>query len=400
MAKIKIIPYGHQWLDDNDIKEVIKVLKGDWLTQGPKIEEFEKAVAKYCGAKYGVAVSSGTAALHAAYSVAGISSGDEIITTPMTFAATANAAVFCGARPVFVDIRSDTLNINSELIEGLITSKTKAIVPVDFAGHPCDYEEIFKIARKHNLLVIEDACHALGAKYKGKKVGSFSDMTILSFHPVKHITTGEGGAVLTNDETLYKKLKRLKSHGITFNPKEFVNNDLALQSLNSGGIKPLLNPWYYEQTDLGYNYRLTDIQCALGLSQLKKLDIFRKRRREIVNKYNAAFRDAKFVHIPCEDDKCNSNFHLYVLLFDFEKIGIERARLMLELKSKGIQTQVHYIPVYLQPFYQKHFGTKWGDCQNAEHYYQRCLSMPLFPAMADQDVERVVEEINNLVRSE
>ncbi|MEK7080694.1 MAG: aminotransferase class I/II-fold pyridoxal phosphate-dependent enzyme, partial [Patescibacteria group bacterium] len=207
MAKIKIIPYGHQWLDNKDIKEVVKVLKSDWLTQGPKIEEFEKAVARYCGAKYGVAVSSGTAALHLSFIVAGLKPGDEIITTPLTFAATSNMAVICGAKPVFADIKSDTLNINSDLIEGLITDKTKAIVTVDFAGHPCDYDKIFKIAKKHNFLVIEDACHALGAEYKDKKVGSFSDMTILSFHPVKHITTGEGGMVLTNNKYFYEKLK-------------------------------------------------------------------------------------------------------------------------------------------------------------------------------------------------
>jgi len=406
--KTTFVPYGRQWIDEDDIQAVVGVLRSDRLTQGPKIEEFENALAEYCKAKYAVAVNSATSALHIACIAAEVVSGDEVITSSITFVASANCAVYCNAKPVFADIDPKTYNIDPMEIEKKINSHTRAIIPVHFAGQSCDMESIYKIIKKKEeefnkkIFIIEDACHALGSIYKNKKVGdcTFSDMTVMSFHPVKHITTGEGGAVLTNDETLYKKLKRLKSHGITFNPKEFVNNDLALQSLNSGGIKPLLNPWYYEQTDLGYNYRLTDIQCALGLSQLKKLDIFRKRRREIVNKYNAAFRDAKFVHIPCEDDKCNSNFHLYVLLFDFEKIGIERARLMLELKSKGIQTQVHYIPVYLQPFYQKHFGTKWGDCQNAEHYYQRCLSMPLFPAMADQDVERVVEEINNLVRSE
>jgi len=267
--KKKTIPYGHQWIDNKDIKEVIKVLRSDWITQGPKVDEFEKAVAKYCGVRYAVAVSSGTAALHAAYAVAGIGPGDEVITTPLTFAAATNGIVYCGGKPVFADIQEDTLNIDPKEIEKKITKKTKAIAPVDFAGHPSDYDEILKIAKKYKLLIIEDAAHALGSEYKGKKIGSFADMTILSFHPVKAITTGEGGMILTNNKDFYEKLKIFRHHGIVKKPEE-------------GG-------WYYEIENPGYNYRLTDFQCALGLSQLKKIDKFIKRRREIVEKYNYAF---------------------------------------------------------------------------------------------------------------
>ena len=373
MAKIKIIPYGHQWLDDNDIKEVIKVLKGDWLTQGPKIEEFEKAVAKYCGAKYGVAVSSGTAALHAAYSVAGISSGDEIITTPMTFAATANAAVFCGARPVFVDIRSDTLNINSELIEGLITSKTKAIIPVDFAGHPCDYEEIFKIARKHNLLVIEDACHALGAKYKGKKVGSFSDMTILSFHPVKHITTGEGGMVLTDNKIFYEKLKIFRHHGIIKIPEK--------------------GKWYYEIENPGYNYRITDFQCAIGISQLKKLDKFIEKRKKIAERYNKAFKNIEKIIIPTEKIYAKSAWHIYPIQIR----GAGRKEVFEKLFKLAVGAQVHYVPLHIQPFYQKRFGYKKGDFPIAEKYYEGAITLPLFPKMTDKEVQYVIDSVKKIL---
>ena len=248
----------------------------------------------------------------------------------------------------------------------------------------------------HKIYVIEDACHALGSLYKNKKVGScaFSDMTVMSFHPVKHITTGEGGVVLTNEEYLLKKLRLLRSHGITSEPEEFINKDLAFTIQNS----KLKNPWYYEQIALGYNYRITDIQCALGISQLKKLAQFSKRRREIVNQYNAAFRNLEFIQIPFEADSCDSNFHLFVLLFDFEKMDIERCQFMAELQQKGIQTQVHYIPVHLQPFYSKHFGTNPGDYPNAEQYYQECLSIPLFPMLKDSEVEYIIKTIKGFTQ--
>ncbi len=373
MAKIPIISYGHQWIDKEDIKEVVKVLKGDWLTQGPKVEEFEKAVAKYCGARYAVVVSSGTAALHAAYSVAGIKSGDEIITTPLTFAATSNMAVICGAKPVFVDIESDTLNINPEFIEGLITPKTKAIVTVDFAGHPCDYDKILKISKKNNLLLIEDACHALGSEYKGRKIGSFSDMTILSFHPVKHITTGEGGMVLINNKDFYEKLKIFRNHGIIKNPEK--------------------GRWYYEIENPSFNYRITDFQCALGLSQLKKIDKFIKRRREIAAKYNKALKNIKEIILPTEKDCVKSAWHLYPIQIR----GIDRRKVFEYLQKKGIGVQVHYMPLHLHPFYKKKFGYKKGDFPIAEGYYEKAITLPLFPAMTEKNIKKVIETVKKIV---
>ena len=399
-----MIPYGRQSIDEDDVQSVIDVLNSTMLTQGPKIAEFESALCDETDADFAVCLNSGTSALHIACLASGVGNGDEVITSPISFVASANCAVYCGARPVFADIYSDTYNISPEEIEKKITSHTKAIIPVHFAGQSCDMDAIRQIVNTaekkygHKIYVIEDACHALGSLYKKKKVGScaFSDMTVMSFHPVKHITTGEGGVVLTNDEGLLKKLRLSRSHGITSDPCEFVNHDLAFRSAPSDSGSTV-NPWYYEQIALGYNYRITDIQCALGLSQLKKLARFRKRRREIVNQYNACFKDLGFIQIPFEDSSCDSNFHLYVLLFDFEKMDIERARFMLELQQKGIQTQVHYIPIYLQPFYRKHFGTNPGDCPTAEQYYKNCLSIPLYPAMTDEDIEKVIGTVKNIV---
>ncbi len=397
-----MIPYGRQSIDEEDIQSIIDVLNSTMLTQGPKIAEFESALCDETDADSAVCLNSGTSALHIACLAAGVGNGDEVITSPITFVASANCAVYCGAKPVFADIDPNTYNILPEEIEKKITRHTKAIIPVDFAGQSCDMDTIRQIVNTaekkygHKIYIIEDACHALGSIYKNKKVGScaFSDMTVMSFHPVKHITTGEGGVVLTNDEGLIKKLRLLRSHGITSDPCEFVNRDLAFRP-DTSGSGSTVNPWYYEQIALGYNYRITDIQCALGLSQLKKLARFRKRRREIVNQYNAAFKDSKFIQIPFEDNSCDSNFHLYVLLFDFEKINIDQAGFMLELQQKGIQTQVHYIPVHLQPFYSKHFGTNLGDCPNAEQYYKHCLSIPLFPTLKDSEIEYIVEIVKS-----
>ncbi len=362
----KNIPYGHQWIDSDDIKEVVKVLKSDWLTQGSKIEEFEKAVAKYCKAKYAIAVSSGTSALYLAYVVAGITLGDEVITTPLTFAATANMIFFCGAKPVFADIKEDTLNIDPKEIEKKITKKTKAIVTVDFGGQPCDYEEILKIARKYKLLVIEDASHALGGEYGGKKVGGIADMTILSFHPVKHITTGEGGMILTDNKNFYEKLKVLRSHGIIKKPEK-------------GG-------WYYEIENPSFNFRITDIQCALGISQLKKIDSFIKRRREIVVIYNKSFKNIKEIIIPIQKDPAKSSWHLYPIQIK----GLDRKKVFEDLRKMGIGVQVHYMPLHLHPFYKKEFDYKLGDFPIAERYYKRAITLPLFPKMTDKDIERVI----------
>jgi len=377
MRKNHLIPYGRQWIDRKDIQEVIKTLKTDWITQGPKVEEFEKAVAKYCGAKYAVVISSGTAALHAAYGVAGIGPGDEVITTPLTFAATANAVVYCGGRPVFVDIQEDTLNIDPKKIEKRITKKTKVIAPVDFAGHPCDYQEILKIAKKYKLLVIEDAAHALGSVYEGKKIGSFADMTILSFHPVKAITTGEGGMVLTNNKNFYEKLKIFRHHGVVKKPK-------------MGG-------WYYEIENPGYNYRLTDFQCALGLSQLRRLDKFIKRRREIAMKYNRAFRNIKEIITPTEREYVQSAWHIYVIQLQIDKLKVNRKRIFKALRKEGLGVQVHYIPLHLQPFYRKNFDYKTGDFPMAEKYYQGAITLPLFPKMTNKDAERAIKVVKKTI---
>ena len=404
-ADLEIIPYGRQCLDEDDIAAVVDVLKSEALAQGPRAQEFQSALCQMTDAAYCVAVNSGTSALHMACLTAGISPGDEVITSPNTFVASSNCIVYCQGKPVFTDIDPRTYNISPLEVEKKINERTRAVIAVHFAGQSCDMQAIEKIVRAaekkygHKIYIIEDACHALGSRYKNTKVGScaYSDMAVLSFHPVKHITTGEGGAVLTNDKELYKGLNHFRSHGITSDPDEFLYQENAFEKNKTAGNGALKNPWYYEQKFLGYNYRITEIQCALGLSQLKKLDKFMKRRREIVNQYNDTFKGIKELQIPYEENFCNSNFHLYVLQFDFDAMGISRARLMTDLKSKGIQTQVHYIPVYTQPFYRKNFGTQWGDCPATEKYYQRCLSIPLYPVMSQDDIQKVIAGIKELI---
>jgi UDP-4-amino-4,6-dideoxy-N-acetyl-beta-L-altrosamine transaminase len=400
-----MILYGRQWIDEEDINAVIDVLKGDWITQGPKIDEFEKALANYCGAKYAVAVNSGTAALHLACLAAGIKEGDEVITTPITFVASANCVVYCGGIPVFADINKDTYNIDPSEIRKKITSKTKAVIPVDFAGLPCDMEAIRKIADEHDLIIIEDACHALGAEWKDSngrwhKTGScsYSDMTVFSFHPVKHITTGEGGAVLTNNAELYEKLLSLREHGIIRNPEKFINKDLAF-SLNPESL--ILNPnsWYYEIHELGFNYRITDIQCALGLSQLKKLDMFLAKRRSIASAYSQAFKDIELVTTPAEPEDKKPAYHIYVLQIDFERLGKTRADVMNKLRASGIGTQVHYIPIHLQPYYRNNFGYRKGDYPAAEEYYDKALSIPIYPKMNDAEIKRVINSVKGCLNA-
>lgn len=376
-VKIKYsLPYGRQWIDEEDITEVEKVLRGDWITQGSKVEEFEKKIAEYCKVKYAVAVSSGTAALESAYFVAGIREGDEIITSPLTFSATSYPIMALGAKPVFADIDPETLNIDASLIEKVITSKTKAIVPIDFSGQPCQYDEIRKIARKHNFLIIEDAAHSLGSEYKGKKVGSLADMTILSFHPVKLITTGEGGMALTNNKDFYEKLKIYRSHGIVKNK-------------NKGN-------WYYEIENPGHNFRITDFQCALGISQLRKINKFIKRRREIVEMYNRAFKDIDEVIIPYEAKNIKSAWHIYVVQLKLERLKTGRKRIFDELKKEGLRVQVHYMPLHLQPFYKKKYGAE-RRFPMAERYYERCLTLPLFPKMTNENVEYVIEKVKKVI---
>jgi len=379
-ARSSMLPYGHQWIDEEDIAAVVEVLRSDWITQGPKVDEFEREVAAYCNAKYAVAMSSGTAALHAACSVAGIATGDEAITTPITFAATANAVVYCGGRPVFADIREDTLNIDPREIQRRLTPMTKAILPVDFAGHPADLDEIMATARARKLVVIEDACHTLGAEYRGRKIGSLADMTIFSFHPVKHITTGEGGMVTTNSRKLYEQLKIFRQHGIVRATR-------------------IAQPWYYEIVHLGYNLRLTDFQCALGISQLKKLDRFIARRREIAAKYNEAFAEMKEIITPTEEEYVKAAYHIYVIQLRTEKLKAGRKEVFEALRAENIGVNVHYLPVHLHPFYQKEFGYKRGDYPRAEAYYERAITLPLFPGMSDEDVEDVAEAVRKVVRA-
>lgn len=393
----KYIPYGKHCIDEEDIKEVAKVLRSDRITQGGKVKEFEDALCEYAGAKYAVAVSSGTAALHIACLVAGLKEQDEFITSTNTFVASANCGVYCGATPVFSDMAEDTYNIDPEKIREKITPKTKIVIPVHFAGQICDMAKIKNIIEekqaqsKGKIFMIEDASHALGSVYRRAKAGScvYSDMTVMSFHPVKHITTGEGGVVFTNDQKLYKKLKLLRSHGVTGNEEDFVYKERAYGP-------SCLNPWYYEQQALGFNYRITDIQCALGISQLKKIGYFLKRRRKIFEAYNNAFAGNKLITIPAESPDCLTNWHLYVLQIDFDALGKDRAYIMKRLKEKGVGTQVHYIPVHTQPFYRKNFGTNWGDCPRAEAYSQKCLSIPIFSAMTDKDIKKVISAVLRL----
>ncbi len=403
---LNFIPYGRQSLDSEDIAAVEEVLRSQYLTQGPKIKEFEGALCERTGAKFCAAVNSGTAALHLACLAAEIGEGDEVITSPNTFVASANCIAFCGGKPVFADIDPQTYTISPEEVRKKISSKTKAVLPVDFAGQSCNLvalREIVDAARRkygHKIYIIEDAAHAFGSKYKGKPVGSclYNDMTIFSFHPVKHITTGEGGAISTNDENLYRRIKLFGSHGIANAKEEFIYPEQA-HTPSRAEREEDLNPWYYEQLYLGYNYRITDIQCALGLSQLKKLERFRRRRREIVNRYNAAFKDGDGLTVPFEHPDGETNFHLYVLLVDFTKIETSRAQVIYGLRDKGIHTQVHYIPVTWQPFYRQNFGTQKGDCPQAEGYYEKCLSLPLHPAMSDRDVDFIIQEVLRVTRN-
>lgn len=370
---MKYIPYGKQCIEEDDIQAVVEVLKSDYLTTGPKVTEFEKVVAAYTGAKYAVAVSSGTAALHIACMAAGIGEGNEVITSPITFAASANCALYQGAKPVFADIESDTYNIDPKEIEKKITDKTKAIIPVHYTGQPCDMDVIHQIAKKHNLLVIEDAAHALGASYKGQKIGVLSDMTIFSFHPVKHITTAEGGMVLTNDEALYEKLKLYRTHGIT--------REESLLHHQEGG-------WYYEQLALGYNYRISDMQCALGISQMKKLDRFVARRREIAAKYDAAFASVDQIITPFQAEGTENSYHLYMI----QVKGKDRAEVFNKLREDGIGVNVHYIPVYHHPYYREH-GYADVNCPNAEEFYSRAISLPIYPLLTEEEQHYVIEKV-------
>lgn len=377
-----MLPYGRQWLDEADVEAVIQTLHSPFLTQGPKIEEFEQSVARYAGAKYAVAFSSGTAALHGACFAAGITAGDEVITTPMTFAASANCVRYCGGEVIFADIDAKTYNIDVEKIKAGITHKTKAIIPVDFTGQPADLDEVMEIAGERKLVVIEDAAHALGAIYKDRKVGSIADMTMFSFHPVKHVTSGEGGVITTDSDDYYERLLLFRSHGITRNQE--------LLELKSEGA------WYYEMHELGYNYRMTDIQAALGLSQLTKLNGFIDRRRQIANQYTEAFEHISAVIPPFQQADRESSWHLYVIQLDLNQLTAGRKEVFEALRKENIGVNVHYVPVHYHPYYQR-LGYRKGIAPVTEKLYEGIITLPLFPAMTDSDIQDVIHAVNKVI---
>jgi len=370
------IYYGRQWIDEDDIKAVGDVLRSDFITCGPMVSRLEKDLAEYTGAKYAVAVSNGTAALHCACIAAGLKEGDEVITTPLTFAASANCALYVGAKPVFADINPETYNIDPKSIREHITEKTKAVVAVDFTGQCVENEEIRAICDEYNLIFIEDAAHAIGSAYKGRKAGSLADMTCFSFHPVKTITSGEGGAVTTNDEELYKRLVLAHTHGITH------EEELMEDAPHEGR-------WVYEQISLGYNYRMTDFQAALLSSQLKKLDAFKARRQEIVKRYNEAFEGLPGIIVQKEIEESDTCRHLYIIRLDLDRLSCTRREFFDAMSAENVQCQVHYVPVYYFPYY-RHLGYERGLCPNAEEVYKGIMSIPLYPKLTDEEVEDTI----------
>lgn len=380
-VRASFLPYGRQSIDEADIRAVVDVLRSDWLTTGPKVGEFEEAFAARVGAAHAVSFNSGTAALHAAAFAAGLKAGDEAVTTPLTFAATANCVLYQGATPLFADICRDTLNIDPEQVSSKISSRTRAVLPVDYAGHPADMTTIMDIARRHGLTVIEDGCHALGAEYGGRRVGSIADMTVFSFHPVKHVTTGEGGMVTTDHPQFAETLRRFRNHGISSE---------ARQRQNAG-------QWHYEMVLLGFNYRLPDIACALGIEQLKRLDANLARRREIAAQYTAAFREIPGVIPPAVRPEVNPAWHLYPIRLDLEKLTADRAQIFRALRAENIGVNVHYIPVHLHPYYRDHFGYHGGEFPVAEDAYSRLISLPMFHAMTDQDVKDVIAAVTKVL---
>lgn len=379
------IYYGRQWIGEDDIRAVEEVLRSDYITCGPKVDEFEQELARYTGAKYAVAVSNGTAALHCACLAAGIGPGDEVITTPLTFAASANCALYCGARPVFADVDPHTYNIDPASVRAHITDKTKAIVAVDFTGQAVRHEELRAICDEFGLVFIEDAAHAIATKYKGQQVGSLADLTCFSFHPVKTITGGEGGAVTTNDEALYRKLVLAHTHGIT-------HDEAQMQDAPHEG------PWCYEQISLGYNYRMTDFQAALLVSQLHKVDHFAARRKQIVSAYNKAFADMPELILQQEIPESDTCRHLYIIRLALDKLTCTRRQFFDAMSAENVQCQVHYVPVYWFPYYQA-LGYEKGLCPVTEEIYQGIMSIPLYPKMTDQDVEDTIHAVKKVVEA-
>ena len=376
------LSYGRQYIDEEDIQAVADTLRSDYLTCGPRITQLEEKLCELTGAKYCVAVSNGTAALHIAAMAAGLVEEDEVITTPITFAASANCALYCGARPVFADINPDTYNIDPASIRKCITEKTKAVVAVDFTGQAVELDEIRAICNEHHLILIEDAAHSIGTRYNGQPIGSIADMTTFSFHPVKTVTAGEGGAVTTNDPVLYQKLVLAHAHGITRNRSQMVH--------------PTDDPWYYEQVNLGYNYRMTEFQAALLMSQLNKLEAFFKRRKEIVKMYDEAFSVIPELKVQKEIPESDTTRHLYILQLDDKKLTCTRREFFDGLRAENIYSQVHYIPVYWHSHYEN-LGYPKGLCPNAEHYYQQSMSLPLYYSLTDEDVKDVIHAVEKLI---
>lgn len=375
-----MIPYGRQSVDEEDIRAVVEVLRSDWLTTGPKVEEFEEAFARFVGAGGAVAVSSGTAALHAAMYAIGVGPGDEVVVPAMTFAATANSVVYQGGTPVFADVSPETLLIDPARIEGLVTPRTKAIVAVDYAGQPCDYDSLREIAGRHGLSLVADACHSLGGAYKGRAVGTLTDLNCFSFHPVKHVTTGEGGMISTHDPELARRMRAFRNHGITADHRR----------------REEQGSWFYEMVDLGYNYRITDFQCALGMSQLGRLPAWLARRKEIARRYDEALKGLAGASPLRVRKEVSHAYHLYVVRLHLSKLGITRAEAFSALRERGVGVNVHYIPVHLHPFYRRRFGTGPGLCPVAEAAYEEILSLPIFPAMTEDDVEAVIDAMSHI----
>ena len=371
------LPYGRQCVDDEDIAAVTAVLRSDWLTTGPVVDAFENDIAQFTGARHAIAVSSGTAALHAAMHAIEIGPGDEVIVPPLTFAATVNAVLYCGGTPVFADIDPNTFCIDPARVKECVTPRTRAVVAVDYAGQPCDYDALRRITDSHGLALVADACHSLGAEYRSRKVGTLADITMFSFHPVKHITTGEGGMTVTADAQLAKRMRMFRNHGISSDHR---------QRSESG-------TWFYQMEELGFNYRLSDIQCALGRSQLRKLPGWLVRRREIAARYDASFRNSGVVEpLTVVPGNCHA-YHLYVVRVQGDAPAVKRARVFDALRQAGIGANVHYIPVHLHPFYRRKFSTGPGLCPIAEDGYERLLSLPMFPQLTDSEVDYVVETL-------
>lgn len=378
-----LLPYGRQSIDETDIQSVVQVLRSDWLTTGPKIREFEKAFAKAVGAGEAVAVSSGTAALHTAMHALGIGPGDEVIVPALTFAASANCVVYQGATPIFADVEPDTLLIDARDVAAKITARTRAIVAVDYAGQPCDYDQLHSLARDYDLALVADACHSLGGTYKGDAVGTLADLNVFSLHPVKAMTTGEGGIITTDSFEVAHGMRCFRNHGVTSD---------HFQRDQQGS-------WYYEMVDLGYNYRLSDVQCALGLSQLSKLSAWVVRRRAIARRYDEAFSNLSGIQPPGVRSEVEAAYHLYVIRLESALLSTDRARIFAALRAEGIGVNVHYLPVYLHPFYRERFGTRPGLCPQAEAAYETILSLPIFPGMSDDDVEDVVQALWKVVNA-